>query len=158
MIEPPRRIRPDDDVGAFSCGQPVLDRWLQQRAVLAERDRTAVTYVVTDGRVVGYYCLSGHSVVRGSVGGGWFARNAPEAIPAVLLGRLAVDRTVQGRGLGASLLAHAIITAREASELVGLRALVVDPIDDDAVVFYERYGFHRFPSGTKRLFLPLRHG
>jgi len=124
----------------------------------AERDRTAVTYVVTDGRVVGYYCLSGHSVVRGSVGGGWLARNTPEAIPAVLLGRLAVDRAAQRRGLGASLLAHAILTAREASDLVGLRALVVDPIDDDATDFYERYGFRRFPSGTNRLFLPMRPG
>jgi GNAT superfamily N-acetyltransferase len=86
------------------------------------------------------------------------AGNTPEQIPALLLGWLAVDlaHQGQGQGLGWSLLQHAIDRAWAARSVIGLRALVADPIDDSATVFYLRYGFRPFPAGSGRLFLPLR--
>ena len=151
----PRPIKPGDVVTGFACGQPTLDDWLAKVAVRAERDQTARTYVSVDqdtGRVVGYYCLSAFSVERASIGGGTLARNAPRAIPAVLLGRLAVDRTAQGRGLGVPLLHDAVVNAELVSARIGSRALVVEALGDSAARFYTRYGFRPFPSDPLRLF------
>ncbi|MDR0417392.1 MAG: GNAT family N-acetyltransferase [Propionibacteriaceae bacterium] len=120
MIAPPRCLAPDDTVAGFDCGHESFDRWLTRRARPSERQRTAVTYVAADAdRLVGYYCLSAHSVARASVGGGWLASNAPGPIPAFLLGRLAADRSWQGRGLGWSLLRDAVVRAAEASAVLG---------------------------------------
>jgi len=106
-------------------------------------------------RVVGYYSLSAHAITRDDAGGGWLARNTPDPIPAVLLGRLAVDVGYQGQGVGWSLLRDAIGQARRGGGIVGMRALVVDPIDEAAAAFYTHFGFRRFPAATDRLFLPL---
>jgi predicted N-acetyltransferase YhbS len=157
VIAAPVRLQPYHITEGFRCGQDALDAWLQRQALRAERERTAVTYVTCDeDRVVGYYCLSGHSVARESVGGGWLARNTPNPIPVVLLGRLAVDLSHQGTGLGWSLLRHAIEQSLVAGGTVGLRALVVDPIDASAARFYGHFGFKPFPSQPARLFIPLR--
>ncbi|MDR0783427.1 MAG: GNAT family N-acetyltransferase [Propionibacteriaceae bacterium] len=126
-------------------------------ALRAERDHTARTYVSFDdnaphSRVIGYYCLSSYSVERLSIGGGYLARNAPPAVPAILLGRLAVDITWQGKGLGASLLHDAVNNAELVSRRIGSRALVVDALDEPAAAFYRRYGFHPFPSNPFKLF------
>jgi GNAT superfamily N-acetyltransferase len=123
----------------------------------AEKDGTAATYVLADGsRVIAYYSLSAHSIVRADIGGGWLARNTPEMVPAILLGRLAVDQTLVGQGIGSSLLGHAIRQAYLASDLIGLRALVVDPIDEAAESFYTHFGFKPFPARGDRMFLPLK--
>ncbi len=157
MILPPRRIEPSDEIASFDCGQPSLDSWLLDHALRAERERTATTYVVVEdeGRVVAYYSLAAHGVERASIGGGRLARNAPSLVPAVLLARLAVDKRRQGERLGSSLLAHAVTVARTASTLIGLRAIVVNPVDDTASAFYARYGFREFPAGPDRMFYPL---
>ena len=156
MITAPELLRPEHVTVGFRCGQELLDEWLVNRAVQAARRGTVITFVVCEGeRVVGYYSLSAHAIVRADVGGGWLARNTPDPIPAVLLGRLAVDSAYQGRGLGWSLLQHAIGQARSSGLSVGMRALVVDPIDLGATRFYARYGFRPFPALTNRLFLPL---
>jgi GNAT superfamily N-acetyltransferase len=149
----PRPIRPDDDLTRFDCGNTVLNDWLRKRAVKSETARDARTYVVTtkDGTIAGYYCLSAFSVARASSGGGWLARNAPDPIPAVLLGRLAVDLTCQGSGLSASLLADAIDNAVRVAELIGARALVVDAIDEAAHRFYEHHEFIAFIHSPGRL-------
>ena len=153
----PRPIAPGDDLSAFACGKPSLDDWLKKTALRAEREHTARTYVICDPaaagrRVIGYYCLSAFSVERATVGGGAFARNAPTAVPAILLGRLAVDLTVQGTGLGAALLHDAVENAVLVSQRIGSRALLVEAIDEEAASFYRRYGFQSFPADPGRLF------
>jgi predicted N-acetyltransferase YhbS len=152
-LAPPRPIHPEDNLTGFDCGNPILNDWLRERAVRSEAARDARTYVVIaeGGNVVGYYCLSAFSVARASTGGGWLARNAPDPVPAVLLGRLAVDATCQGSGLGASLLADAIDNAARVAELIGARALVVDAIDDAAYRFYEHHEFIAFKHSPGRL-------
>jgi len=143
VITAPEPLRPEHVIDGFCCGQVLLDEWLVNRALRAARRGTAITFVACDDeRVVGYYSLSAHTIV-------------PASMPAVLLGRLAVDGAYQGRGLGWSLLQHAIGQARSSGLTVGMRALVVAPIDSAATRFYVRYGFRSFPAQTNRLFLPL---
>ena len=156
-FEGPRPVDPEDALAEFHCGNQSLDGWLGERALAAERARTARTYIVTDnvtGRVAGYYCLSASSVARGEVGGGWLARNVPDPIPVILLGRLAVDLRYQGEGLGAALLKSALRKAVAAASVIGSRALLVDAADEQAVDFYVHFGFRRLPAKPSTLFLP----
>lgn len=156
MILPPVLLSPPHVTAGFDCGCDVLNRWLTESAIRSAKQRTATTYVIAEGvQVIGYYCLAAHSIVRLDTGGGWLSRNTPDPIPAVLLGRLAVDKSSQGRGLGWSLLRHAINTTSDAGTKVGIRALVVDPIDSAAEEFYARYGFRPFPGNPTRMFTPL---
>jgi GNAT superfamily N-acetyltransferase len=151
---PARPLRPDDDLVAFDCGRDELNRWLVGRALRSERERAARSYVTCDttsGRVAGYYCLSAFSVVRASVPDS-LSRNAPDPIPCALLGRLAVDREFQGAQLGTSLLHDAVLNATLAADRIGLRALVVDALDDQAAAFYARHDFTPFPGQSLRLF------
>jgi len=159
-IEPPHRIEASDQLSGFACGHPSLDEWLLKTALRAERERTATTYVVlAEDRVVAYYSLAAHSVLRDTIGGGRLARNTPQAVPAILLARLAVDHRWQGRRIGSSLLAHAVTITRTVATMVATRAIIVDPIDDAAAAFYTRYGFRPFPaSGSSRMYLPALSG
>ena len=151
---PPRPLRVDDDITGFDCGREELNEWLLRRALRSERERDARTYVTREsvgGRVAGYYCLSAFSVVRTTAPGA-LLRNAPDPIPAVLLGRLAVDLKFQGAHLGTSLLRDAVLNASTAAERIGLRALIVDALDDSAAAFYVRHGFRPFSGQPSRLF------
>ena len=152
----PRRIGPGDDLSGFRCGRDQLDSWLVRHALNALDRGTAVTYVTMDGEGVlaGFYSLSANSVSRGDVHGGWLARNTPEQIPVILLGRLAVDLRHQGEGLGAMLLRDAVERSLSTSAQIGARALVVDPLDEEAAGFYERYGFSHLRD-TTRMFAKL---
>ena len=151
---PPRPLRPDDDIAAFDCGRDALNEWLVRRALRSERERDARTYVSCEtdgGRVVGYYCLAASSVQRSTASAAQ-SRNAPDPIPAVLLGRLAVDRAFQGARLGTSLLHDAVVNATTAAERIGQRALMVEALDDNAAAFYARHGFKPFTNQPLRLF------
>lgn len=81
-------------------------------------------------------------------------RNSPSQVPTVLLGMMGVDEKFKGLGLGASLLKDAIENALKISALAGARALVVDPVDDEAAAFYEHFGFATLPD-TNRMALKL---
>lgn len=145
-------------IEGFCCGDAVVDAWVREHSARARRQGTAVIYACRAGEAVaGFYTLSTHSVRRADVGGGWFVRNVPAQVPVILLGMLGVDVRYQGRGLGASLLQHAVLNALRVAELAGARALVVDPTGPPAEAFYSRFGFAPLP-GTDRLFLRLDPG
>ncbi|MDR0594238.1 MAG: GNAT family N-acetyltransferase [Bifidobacteriaceae bacterium] len=148
----PRPLAPGDCLEGFDCGVADLNQWLKERAALSERNHDARTYVVTGevGDVLGFYCLSTASVERGEASG-WLARNAPNPVPAILIGRLAVDRGAQGAGLGAALLADAARRARAAAGHAGARALIVAAIDESAAQFYEHFGFTRLSPESSSL-------
>ncbi|OZG62406.1 GNAT family acetyltransferase [Bifidobacterium lemurum] len=152
----PRRIELADDVSGFHSGKRLLDEWLMNHAFNALNRGTAVTYVSHDecGSLAGFYSLSANSVNRGDVHGGWLARNTPEQIPVILLGMLAIDERYQGQGLGWRLLLDAVERAMAASSQIGARALIVDPLDDDAASFYKHFGFSRLRDST-RMFAKL---
>lgn len=110
--------RRDPDYTACRSGDPALDDWLASRALKSELTQAARTYVVLDADsdgVAGYSCLSAHSVRRADVGGGRLGRNAPDPVPVILLGRLAVDRAHQGAGLGSAQLKDALLKSISAA-------------------------------------------
>jgi GNAT superfamily N-acetyltransferase len=136
----------------FDCGKPELDLWLRNSARHTERYRTSRTFVwhTGDDVVVAYYSLAAHLIGRAVLPRG-LAHGAPEQIPAVLLARLALDKTLHGRGLGGVLLADALRKAVEAGLRVGVRFVVVDAIDDQAAGFFGAHGFKPIPNDPHRL-------
>jgi len=147
------------DRSAFSCGVEQLDRYIRAQAGQDTRRRVAVAFVLCRGQlnaVVGYYTLSALSIDVGA----WpddIARRLPKYphVPATLLGRLAVDSSLRGTGLGEHLLMDALRRALQVSRDVGSAAVIVDAKDEGAVAFYRRYGFLPFADQPNRLFLPM---
>jgi predicted N-acetyltransferase YhbS len=118
-----------------------LDEWLKRRARRNEAEGASRTFVACAGRrVVGYYSLAAGSILHAEATGK-VRRNMPDPVPALLLGRLAVDRSWHGKGLGGDLLQDAVLRAVGAAETVGVRALLVHAMSEQAKAFYERHGF-----------------
>ncbi len=138
-------------VAGFDCGEPSLDQWLRQCARNAEAKRVSRTFVWGDrDAVVAYYTISAHILVRDTLSRP-VGRGNPDQIPAVLLGRLALDQRLQGQGLGGPLLADALARIVAAPRTVAARFVVVDAISEDAARFYEHYGFQRIQADSMRL-------
>jgi GNAT superfamily N-acetyltransferase len=95
-------------------------------------------------QVVGYYALSTGAVAHTQVPGR-FKRNMPDPIPVIVLGRLAVDRSAHGKGVGTGLLRDAVLRTLQAAEIAGVRAILVHAISEAAKRFYEKYGFIASP-------------
>lgn len=151
----PRPITKHDDTSVFDCGKPSLTSWLQIRAIRNEAGGASRTFVSIDDetdRIAGYYCLAASSLSSEEAPGG-LRRNMPDPIPVVLIGRLAVDSVFQGSGLGAGLLQDALLKSIEAARLVGARAVIVYALDDEAVTFYERFGFSLIPETSRCMYL-----
>lgn len=122
------------DPSSFQCGEPILDDWLRTRALKNLALGASRTFVVCSSgasRVVGYYALSMGSLFAVETPGS-IRRNMPEVIPSVILGRLAIDETAQGRGLGAALLQDAVNRSLVASQNVSARLVVVHAISQKA--------------------------
>lgn len=162
MNEPRLVIEPlgrHHDRGSFACGEPALDDYLRHRASQDARRRVARVFVAVDEppeAVAGYYTLSAAGFEKAELPTDLAKRLPHYPVPAVVIGRLAVSRAFQGRGLGESLLLDAIRRIVRASAEIAAYAIVVDAKNDAACTFYERYGFRRFPSAPHRLFLPLQ--
>ena len=106
---------------------------------------TAATWVITDvsSVAVAYVSISVTSIDRGSAPEA-IAKHAPDPVPALLIGRLAVDRTVAGLGVGTALAAHVLATAVDLNQQAACRAVVVSTLDDHARTWWERLGFRAF--------------
>jgi GNAT superfamily N-acetyltransferase len=156
-LEPPRPLRADDDLSSFDSGEPDLDEWLRKKALRNETEGASRTYVACEAgsrRVVGYYCLATGAVQRLSAPGR-VRRNMPEPVPVMVLGRLAVDRSLQGQGLGSGLLRDAVLRTLQAADIAGIRALLVHTLSDRARKFYEERGFQQSPVDSYTLMLRL---
>lgn len=130
---------------------PLLDKWLRESALNADRAGTARTVVWSeDNHVVVYFSLAPHEVRRDTLPRR-LGRGGPDAVPAILLARLALDSRLHGQGLGQQLLVDALLRAVSAVVAAGGRLLVVDAIDQRAASFYEHHGFRWLPGGTLRL-------
>jgi len=150
------RLDPGNDRGNFDCGIESLNRYLTTQATQDLRRGLAVPYVVLyppSNVVAAYFTLSAASIdlldlperLRKKLPGG-------AVIGASLLGRLAVDRSHQGAGLGALMLGAAVDLSFAQSPLACV-AMIVDAINPAAMAFYEKFGFIRFPDAPRRLFL-----
>ena len=148
------------DRTSFCCGLPELDRYLARQAGQDVRRRIARVFVCTAGEtdaVLGFYTLSALSIDLASLPEQLSRKLPRHSVPCALIGRLAVDRSAHGRGLGRMLLADAVKRTLAAGEAVAMHALIVDAANDDARRFYERFGFVPLTDEPMRLFLPLGH-
>ncbi len=157
LITAPAPLDDSHDVSRFDCGKEPLNDWIRQRAIKSE-GRSARCFVTCQNKmVIGYYCTAAGAVEREKLPKlpKNYQRNMPESVPVVIIGRLAVDRGYQGRGIGAALLKDAFSRILNASREVGARAILVHAIDGEVVPFYAAYGFLAFPTDARTLFLPL---
>lgn len=147
-----------DDRAAFSCEEPALTGWFQSRAGQEQKRNVAQVFVARDDElgIVGYYSLSAFSIETGDLPEE-LRRKLPsyDAIPAVLIGRLARDLRVKDRGVGELLVAAALRHIVDTSARLGIYAIVVDAKHEKAAAFYRDYGFQSFPTRPLRLFLPV---
>lgn len=155
-LNPPVLLTKDHDRNSFDCGVPALNDYLKKYALQNQKKYAARTYVATRGnRIVGYYSLAYGSVSLEEAPQRVKSGLPRHPIPVILLARLAVDSTEQGRGLGPALLKDALLRTIQAAEIAGLRAMLVHAKDDPAKRFYEKFGFEPSPVDAYHLFLRL---
>lgn len=144
-------LRPDHDCTRFDSGNGTLDVWLRDHALHASAMNTGRTFVWLSGEavVVAYFTLAAHLVARETLSKR-SSRGSPSVIPAILLA-LALDRRLQGRGLGAELLWDALSRAVAANRQAAARLVVVDAVDEQAAAFYRHTGFESIPGNDLRL-------
>lgn len=157
VIEPLGAIH---DRQRFTCGSELLDAYLKKLAKQDVKRRISRVFIATSPgsprTIVGYYTLSTLSIELDDLPGD-LARKLPKhPVPAALIGRLAVSEKAQGCGVGRMLLMDAIKRTLGISNEIAIYALVVDPIDERAKNFYQRYGFSPLSSTGHRLYLPLK--
>jgi len=152
------RLDSTHDRASFDCGEWMLDDWLKNRAGQFDRRDLSRTFVATrpgESRVLGYYAISSHRVLHEALPPEQ-SRGLPRLdVPVVLLGRLAVDRSVQKQGLGSLLLVDALRRAAAISEQLGIRAVEVEAIDVVAKEFYARFGFRPLADEPQHLLMPM---
>jgi GNAT superfamily N-acetyltransferase len=139
----------------FNSGVDSLDQWLKRRALKNQISGASRTYVVCDqNRVLAYYCLASGAVTTDAVSGR-FSRNMPEPIPVVILGRLAIDQSLQGQGLGRVLVRDAGVRVMHAAQTLGIRGILVHALSESARQFYERVGFEASKIDPMMLLITL---
>ncbi|WP_373529335.1 GNAT family N-acetyltransferase [Nostoc sp.] len=154
-INAPQRLTHEHDVLEFKSKSEALNNWLKEKALRNEGD-TARTFVVTvENQVIGYYCLATASVTH-LVAVSKAKRNAPEPIPCMLIGRLAVDTKWEGQGIGSGLLKDAIIRILSVSQIAGVRCILVHAKDEEAKRFYLKRGFQPSPIEPLTLMMTLK--
>ena len=154
-ISAPEPIGTSHKIGDFTSGVGSLDEWLKRRALANQASGAARTFVVCEAdKVVGYYALAS-GAVRVAAALGRFRRNMPDPIPIVVLGRLAVDRSYQGRSLGRALVRDAARRVVNAAEAIGIRGILVHAISDDAKAYYFALGFEPSPIEPMTLMVTL---
>ena len=144
----------------FDCGKERLNNYLKVQAGQDIKRKLSACFVLADkvtDCIQGYYTLSNNSIPL-SCFPEPIKRKLPQSydsIPTTLLGRLAVDRNLKGKGLGKILLIDALRRSYEISKEIGSFAVVVDPIDREAELFYERYDFIKLPD-SKKMFIAIK--
>jgi GNAT superfamily N-acetyltransferase len=155
-LSKPTALTEAPDRTAFSSGDDVLDSWLRHHALEHQQDRTTNTFVVLDaGRIAGYFCLATAAVER-IPGSRWRSRRPTEPVPAMFLGRLAVDQQYQGHGLGARLVRDAVMRALTVHRMVGLPLLLAHAVTPGGLAFYRHLGFREVRFDPHLRALPLR--
>lgn len=148
----------DHDRALFDCGELSLNNYLQRLALQNDTRRLGRTFVAVEQgqkRVLGYYTLaSGRVDFQAVPDSKKLPPNLP--VPVVLLGRLAVDLSTQGTGLGSTLLLHALWRCQQLGEYTGVYAVEVDALHERAKAFYEKFGFVALLDNPLHLYLPMK--
>jgi len=146
------------DLSAFNSGKEALDEWLRKYALVNQKSDSAKTYVVhREKRVAGYYSLAANCISTLAASGRTAAGQPRKGtVPVVILGRLAVDKSEQGKGLGEALLKDALLRCEQAADSIGVRAVLVHALDKEAKDFYEKYDFEPSPVDEMTLMLLMK--
>jgi GNAT superfamily N-acetyltransferase len=145
MLSAPEPLALHHKIDAFDSGVASLDDWLKRRATQNQASGASRTFVVCDNKtVVAYYALASSAIAPVATPGR-FRRNMPDPIPVVVLVRLAISRSHQGKGLGRALFQDAARRVIHAAETIGIRGLLVHAISDEAKAFYRRLGLELSP-------------
>jgi GNAT superfamily N-acetyltransferase len=151
------KLRSNHEIEGFDCGKEALNRFLIRHALANQRAESAQTYVVAQDRiVVGYYSLTAGAVTHEEATERVKRGQARHPIPIILLARLAVDKALQGQGIGPALLKDALLRAASAADTIGARSLLVHAKDAKAKAFYEHFGFEPSPTDPLHLFLIMK--
>ena len=151
-IGKPRSLLETDDRFNFDCGEEALNNWFSRNSWKNHRDsitRTTVLPVDDSSEVVGYVSLCASEMRRDFLPKA-YQRNQPQTIPCFLLAQLAVNLNYQGQGCGVSLLQYAFRTAIEANIQLGASCLITHPLNENARVFYKRWGFRDCPGDPRQ--------
>ncbi len=146
------------DRSTFSCGKESLDDFIRTRVSQYEKRRLGKTFVAVPGgeiRVIGYYTLAAGSVSFEHLPTEASHKLPKHPVPVILLARLAVDQSAQGKRLGEGLLLDALQRSLDLSDNLGTFAVEVDALDHSAVAFYVKYGFAPLLDNPRHLYLPM---
>ena len=151
------KLRRDHALDSFDCGKEELNRFLKKHALTNKASDSAQTYVLADGLVVkGYYSLAAGTISHEEATERVKKGLARHPIPVVLLARLAVDASLQGKKVGPALLKDALRRAVHAADTIGARSVLVHAKDDNAKGFYEHFNFEPSPSDPFHLMLIMK--
>lgn len=151
----PEPLRKYHDSELFTSGVDSLDIWLKRRALKNQITGASRTFVACiEQRVIAYYALSSSAIAVNETSGR-FSRNMPNPIPVVMLGRLAVDQSFQGKGIGRSLIRDAGLRVMQAADTIGIRGLMVQALSIEAKYFYEQVGFEASPLDSMILMMTI---
>ncbi|MDH2672398.1 GNAT family N-acetyltransferase [Klebsiella quasipneumoniae] len=156
-ITGPEPLSSAHQLAEFVSGETVLDEWLKQRGLKNQALGAARTFVVCKTgtkQVVGFYSLATGSVNHTEATGS-LRRNMPDPIPVIILARLAVDVSLHGKGVGADLLHDAVLRCYRVAENIGVRAIMVHALTEEAKGFYAHHGFKASQTHERTLFLKL---
>lgn len=154
-LSAPEPLSTQHDTEAFHSGVESLNAWLKRRALKNQLTGASRTFVVCEGqRVMAYYALAS-SAIAVQEAAGRFRRNMPDPVPVVVLGRLAVNRSIQGKGVGRALVRDAGHRVMQAADAIGIRGLVVHALSTDARAFYTKVGFDPSPLDPSTLMITL---
>jgi ribosomal protein S18 acetylase RimI-like enzyme len=153
----PMPLRQGHDAFSFDCGRLIMNDWLKDLAWKNSEGNSTRTYVVCRGtkKVVAYYALSVGAVDRDEAPS-ILSRNCPNPIPVIVLARLAVDKSEGSQGIGRALLSNGMKRAAQAARIIGARALIVQPLDEKAIAFYEHFDFRWLSKETQKMFITMK--
>jgi GNAT superfamily N-acetyltransferase len=157
MLDAPTLLTDVHVLAQFNSGESVLDEWLRARALGNLESGASRTYVIcpkATQNVIGFFSLNMGQILASEVVGS-MRRNMPNKIPAVVLGRLAIDRAWQGKGVGRALLAEVMHRSLRVSEEVSARLVIVHAISPAAENLYRHHGFTRLPVEAPMLAIDL---
>lgn len=139
----------------FQCGREMLDNYIRNQASQDIKRKLSACFVLVENEetttIQGYYTLASNSIPLYTIPEKWINKlpKSYTSIPTTLLGRLAVDTKFQGKKIGQILLIDALKRSYETTKIIGSFAVVVDPLDENAKKFYEKFGFIRLPDSEK---------
>ncbi|MBE9168491.1 GNAT family N-acetyltransferase [Pleurocapsales cyanobacterium LEGE 06147] len=147
------------DKSAFDCGKPQLNDYLKKYAWQNQKKRYSITFVATfenSKEIAGYYCTSALSIEFANIPDSLNQKLPKYPASVMLIGQLAVDKKMQGKGLGKVLLMHVLSRAVRISSEMGIFAVRVDAMYEEARNFYLKYGFIPLKDAECSLILPIK--